>query len=107
MFHETFRRFKYEADNLFVHAYPHEGAVQFVVHHGDQQFAIDIARGLNTTEFMREWHSVIEWWNVTATAEEREVFWLKHRLNVMELKSLLDALRKRGFPLPTSGVVHA
>jgi hypothetical protein len=98
MLHETFRRFNYAADDLFVYMHPASKAVQFSVKYQGQEFTIDVARGVDIEAFMAEWLHAIDWWNTTSTKEEREQLWERQRLSVQELTQLIGALQHRGFP---------
>lgn len=98
MLHETFRRFNYTADDLFVNLFPSSKQVQFSVKYREQEFTIDVARGVNLETFKAEWLRAIEWWNTTATKAERDELWERQRLSVLELTNLVGALQHRGFP---------
>ncbi len=69
--HESFRRLKFPADELFTDIYK-SGEVQFALRHKGEVFTVDVSKGVDIEATKKEWLEAVEWWNGPATEAERQ-----------------------------------
>ena len=67
--HETFRRLKYPAKNLFVGV--GGPVIQFIAKSNDKEFTINVADSSDAPDIVDEWKRATIWWNKEATEEQR------------------------------------
>lgn len=92
--HESFRRLKFPADDLFVDIYQ-SGQVQFTLRHKGETFAVDVSKNVDIDATKKEWLEAIEWWNGPATEAERQEIY-ENAAIANRRGELAFALAKRG-----------
>lgn len=92
--HESFRRLKFPADDLFVDLHK-SGQVQFTLRHKGETFTVDVAKNVDIDAIGKEWLKAIEWWNGPATEPERQAIYEFALISGRRIE-LATALAKRG-----------
>lgn len=97
--HESFRKLKFPAEELYVDLYPGPGIVQFALRHklngSLETFTIDVARGVDVKMVSEEWTRAAAWWNGPATENERQEIYENAAISNRR-GELAFALAKRG-----------
>lgn len=100
--HEAFRKMGYPPGELFVATFKGDGAVQFVLRRGGQQFTVDVERGLEPAKVLEEWARAVTWWNnnETSDADRSRIYKGSRLIGGGNTVSLIAALKMRGFTAP-------